>query len=182
MARTSRRTCSALLFLALSCLLFALGFGPARVAVAAGPICTVGASGANYTTVQAAINDSNCATINIAAGTYTENITINRDVILQGAGPFVQPQGAGKIAVLNQILCNAVDESRIRRLEFHDAKHVAHCFRFAVELRGDRDHFAQNGQRLGVVPQGPLKMPQRQRQIPLLFLSPPGSEPGYASG
>ncbi|MEP7190988.1 MAG: hypothetical protein ABI901_17500, partial [Roseiflexaceae bacterium] len=57
---------------------------PARLA--AGPTCTVGTSGANYTTVQAAVNDSNCSTINIAAGTYNENVTISRSVILQGAG------------------------------------------------------------------------------------------------
>ncbi|MDQ2996410.1 MAG: hypothetical protein M3R61_05060 [Chloroflexota bacterium] len=54
--------------------------------LAAGPTCTVGTSGANYTTVQAAVNDSNCSTINIAAGTYNENVTISRSVILQGAG------------------------------------------------------------------------------------------------
>src|SRR5688500_15072324 len=61
-------------------------FAPARLVLAAGPICTVGVSGASYTTVQAAVNDPNCATINIAAGTYTENISISRSVILQGAG------------------------------------------------------------------------------------------------
>src|SRR4051812_14842867 len=66
--------------------LIAPSAAPALVALVAGPTCSVGASGANYTTVQAAVNDSNCSTINIAAGTYNENITISRSVILQGAG------------------------------------------------------------------------------------------------
>ncbi len=52
---------------------------------AAGPVCTVGASGANYTTIQAAVNDSGCATINVAAGTYAENVTIRRGVTINGA-------------------------------------------------------------------------------------------------
>jgi hypothetical protein len=81
-----RRIRPTALYLALVCLLLAPSFAPVRLVLAAGPICTVGASGTNYTTVQAAVNDSNCSTINIAAGTYTENISISRNVILQGAG------------------------------------------------------------------------------------------------
>lgn len=86
MARLPRRMLPAVLYLALVCALIGPSFAPARLALAAGPVCTVGASGSNYTTVQAAVNDAGCATINIAAGTYTENITITRSVILQGAG------------------------------------------------------------------------------------------------
>jgi hypothetical protein len=67
-------------------LLLAPSFAPAHLALAAGPSCTVGASGADYTAVQAAVDDPNCATINIAAGTYTENVTISRSVALHGAG------------------------------------------------------------------------------------------------
>ncbi len=54
---------------------------------AAGPVCTVGASGADYTTIQAAVNDGGCATINVAAGTYVENVLVNRAVTINGAGP-----------------------------------------------------------------------------------------------
>src|SRR5689334_13240389 len=48
---------------------------------AAATVITVGASGANYTTVQAAVNavpdnSSTAYTIKIAAGTYTEHLTI----------------------------------------------------------------------------------------------------------
>src|SRR5690348_9473794 len=86
MDRMLRRARPTALYLILVCLLLAPSFVPADLALAAGPICTVGASGANYTSVQAAVNDANCTTINIAAGTYIENITISRTVMLQGAG------------------------------------------------------------------------------------------------
>lgn len=39
-----------------------------------------------YSTLQAAVDDSNCAEITLAAGTYTENVTINRSVTIRGAG------------------------------------------------------------------------------------------------
>src|SRR3954453_5308041 len=86
MAGMPRRILLATPCLALLCVPIAPGFAPARLALAAGPSCTVGASGASYISIQAAVDDTNCATINIAAGTYTENITISRSVALQGAG------------------------------------------------------------------------------------------------
>src|SRR5205823_405972 len=87
MARMPPRILPTMLYLTLFCTLIAPSFAPARLALAAGPACTVGAGGgANYTTVQAAVDDVGCATINIAAGTYTENITIGRNITLQGAG------------------------------------------------------------------------------------------------
>ena len=39
-----------------------------------------------YPTIQAAVNDATCATINVAAGTYPEHVTIARDVMIRGAG------------------------------------------------------------------------------------------------
>jgi hypothetical protein len=59
---------------------------------AAGPICTVdraGGVGVDYTTVGAAVADAGCTTIDVAAGVYTENLTIDRDLALQGAGAGV---------------------------------------------------------------------------------------------
>ena len=55
---------------------------------ASGPVCTVDDSGhgGDYTTIGAAVADVNCQTIHVAAGVYTENITIDRDLVLQGAG------------------------------------------------------------------------------------------------
>jgi len=55
---------------------------------ASGPICTVddNGGGADYTTIGAAVADTNCTTIDVAAGTYTENITLDRDLTLRGAG------------------------------------------------------------------------------------------------
>jgi hypothetical protein len=57
---------------------------------AAGPVCTVDhAGGADYTTIGAAVADAGCTTINVAAGVYYENITIDRDLTIQGAGAGV---------------------------------------------------------------------------------------------
>jgi hypothetical protein len=39
-----------------------------------------------YPTIQVAVNDATCATINVAAGIYYELITINRSVMIRGAG------------------------------------------------------------------------------------------------
>jgi hypothetical protein len=41
---------------------------------------------APYPTVAAALRDANCATVRLAAGTYPENVSLVRDVVLQGAG------------------------------------------------------------------------------------------------
>ncbi len=49
---------------------------------AAGPVCSVPAE---YATIQGAVNEPGCTTINIAAGTYTEQVDINRTLTLNGA-------------------------------------------------------------------------------------------------
>ena len=67
-------------------MLLAPQFVPARLALAAARPAPSAQAARITRAVQAAVNDSNCSTINIAAGTYTENITISRSVTLQGAG------------------------------------------------------------------------------------------------
>jgi hypothetical protein len=47
-----------------------------------GPTCNVPA---DYPTIQAAVSASACATINVAPGSYTENVTIARALTLRGA-------------------------------------------------------------------------------------------------
>ena len=49
---------------------------------AAGPTCTVPG---DYATIQAAVNNVGCSTINVGSGVYLENVTINRTVVLNGA-------------------------------------------------------------------------------------------------
>jgi hypothetical protein len=59
---------------------------------AAGPICTVdhaGGAGVDHTSIGAAVADAGCTTIDVAAGVYTENLTVDRDLTLQGAGASV---------------------------------------------------------------------------------------------
>lgn len=56
---------------------------PAPFVQAAGPICSVPGT---YATIQAALNDTGCATINLATQTYNEHLTISRTVTINGNG------------------------------------------------------------------------------------------------
>jgi hypothetical protein len=59
----------------------------ASAALAAGPACAVSAGGgADYTTIQAAVDDTNCTHIQIAPGVYREHVVINRNMTVQGSG------------------------------------------------------------------------------------------------
>jgi hypothetical protein len=49
---------------------------------AAGPVCSVPG---DYPTIQAAVNDAGCTTINVGPGVYNENVSINRSLTLNGA-------------------------------------------------------------------------------------------------
>lgn len=52
--------------------------------------CTVSAdSSGEYTTINAAVANSNCGVINLAAGIYTETVTVDRPLTLVGAGADV---------------------------------------------------------------------------------------------
>lgn len=46
--------------------------------------CNVTSGIGTYPTIQSAVNDSNCNPIVVAAGTYNENVSINRSVVLNG--------------------------------------------------------------------------------------------------
>jgi len=67
--------------------LFAVSAAPAS---AAGPTCTVPG---DYPTIQMAVNDPGCNVIIVAAGTYNEQVTINRSLTLQGAQAGVDARG-----------------------------------------------------------------------------------------
>lgn len=56
-----------------------LGGRKTRAAI---PTCSVPG---DYATIQAAVNDPGCTTINVAPGIYTEDVTINRSLTLNGA-------------------------------------------------------------------------------------------------
>lgn len=60
---------------------FALGGGTAQAAFG-GPICDVPT---DYSTIQEAVDDPGCSTINVAAGFYPEDVTIPRALTLNGA-------------------------------------------------------------------------------------------------
>jgi len=69
--------------MALALVLGVMIFG-GRTTRASGPICTVGPAG-DYTTIQDAVNDPACTTINVAPGTYNEQVQISRPLTLNGA-------------------------------------------------------------------------------------------------
>lgn len=60
-------------------LLSVLAFGGSTAQAAT---CTVPGT---HATIQAAVNDSSCSIINVAPGPYSENVTINRSLVLNGA-------------------------------------------------------------------------------------------------
>lgn len=94
--QTFRRTVALLIFPAIAWLGAACEretpteAAPRVEATVGGPTCNVPA---DYPTIQAALNDAACSTINVAAGTYVENDTIRRTVTLNGAQAGVDARG-----------------------------------------------------------------------------------------
>ncbi|MDT5063537.1 MAG: hypothetical protein QOH63_3996 [Acidobacteriota bacterium] len=66
------------------------GGGNKAKAAVGGPVCNVPT---DYPTIQAAVNDSGCATINVAPGVYNENVNIPRSLTLKGAQAGVDARG-----------------------------------------------------------------------------------------
>jgi hypothetical protein len=82
--------------------------GPVRPALAAGPDCTVDpGGGGDYTTIQGAVDDPGCTTINVGAGTYNENVAIARSLTLQGAGATSTIIDGGRAGVVISITNSA---------------------------------------------------------------------------
>jgi hypothetical protein len=70
------------LMVALSVMIGLMMYGGGTRTHAAGPVCSVPG---DHATIQGAVSDINCTTINVAAGTYNENVTIGRALTLNGA-------------------------------------------------------------------------------------------------
>lgn len=86
----------------LLCALMLAAPAPVAQAAPAYPTCTVGSSGADYTTISDALADSGCTSINVAAGTYsvTDTILVNHPVIIAGpAGGGAVVQGTNSAVV-----------------------------------------------------------------------------------
>ena len=81
---------------------FLLCAGANEVAAAT---CTVDAAGgAQFTTIQAAVDDANCTDIQVAAGDYYEHVTIARDVTIGGAdaaSTIVDGMDTGRVFTIN---------------------------------------------------------------------------------
>jgi hypothetical protein len=122
-----------------------LGGGTAQAAT-----CTVPAP---YTTIQSAVNDSTCSTINVAPGLYVENVIINRTLTLNGAqvgnpaparvGPESIVQGANPIGSNPVITINAVDV-RIDGFTLKNAITTGAAIGIAVKTSGNGAFITNN--------------------------------------
>ncbi len=86
--------------LALTLVLGLMMFGGSRArAAVGGPTCFVPT---DYPTIQAAVNAPGCSAINVAPGTYTENVSIARTLTLNGAQRGRDARGrSGSESVIN---------------------------------------------------------------------------------
>lgn len=85
----------------LSVLWFALGFVHFSTSRPEAAICTVPSS--SHPKIQSAVSDSSCNTVKIRQGTYQENVTVSRNVRIQGTGndlTFVDGTASGSVFVI----------------------------------------------------------------------------------
>lgn len=72
-----------------------IGLGAASASAAGGEVHTVCASGCDYTTIQAAVNAAASGdTVSVAAGTYSEKVTVNKGLTIEGVGSGEDPASA----------------------------------------------------------------------------------------
>jgi hypothetical protein len=67
---------------------------PAKAAVG-GPVCNVPT---DYPTIQAAVGDPLCTTVNVAAGIYSENVVVGHSLVLNGAQAGTDARNLGAAA------------------------------------------------------------------------------------
>ncbi len=90
--------------------LFALLFALARPAQAV--TCNVSGGGS----IQTAIDNVSCDTIVVAAGTFTENLSISRSLAIQGAGSdstIIDGGGNGRVATINGSIIVTLENLRL---------------------------------------------------------------------
>lgn len=79
---TQKMKIGTLLLGGMAALIAALFLGASTKAAVGGPTCNVPA---DYPTIQAAVDVPACTTVKVAAGTYPENVVVNRSVNIKGA-------------------------------------------------------------------------------------------------
>src|SRR5258708_531479 len=87
---SSRRRLSVVALVLLTGALVGVSGGTAGAAVG-GPLCNVPT---DYPTIQGAVSDPGCTTVNVAAGTYNEQVTITHSLTLNGANQGVDARGS----------------------------------------------------------------------------------------
>lgn len=76
-------------------LIGAVGVTVWGTSAASAALCRVGGPSSTHSTIDSAVDDPACDKVKVAPGTYTEDVTINRDVELSGSGASTVVQTAG---------------------------------------------------------------------------------------
>lgn len=109
--------------------LLALAALAAVVAPALAVVCNVATS--NYPTIESAVRDASCQPINVPAGIYRENLTVDRSVSIFGAGT-TSTSIEGRVWVQGATTDILFDGFNVAG----GAPHVSGCWSTIVDARG----------------------------------------------
>lgn len=105
-----------LLSLVVAFVFLTMGWDLIQQAIAAPAACAVPGA---YATIQAAVNDPACDIVNVATGTFTENVVITRTVTIQGAGKLATIVSGGQNGRVFEIPWQSGDDIEVTIADLH---------------------------------------------------------------